>query len=139
MIKKYTEFITESLGKLDAYKYIIKDAMKNVSNHKEDNEFVTYNLEDGTLYMNISGKADEGLSTCEDDITFMIFPSNFKPNLMVSLENGAHKKNTSITKYQIINDARIVDATKEFYDITKDAFRQFSTESFTNIVVTIRY
>lgn len=139
MIKTYSEYVTEALGKLDAYRYIINAVEQNLSQHStmDADDYIKLEVTDGICYVNVSGKYNEPISACESNITFMMFPPNFKPNLLVSLENNSYKPNTSMKKFQIVDDQKLVESTKKLYKDIEDSTR--GQGEYSTILITIGY
>lgn len=136
-IKTYNQFITEGLGILNTHKCILHAAEQNLNRFNDDTSYTTVSVKDGACYINVSGKPNEPLSACESDITFMIMPPNYKPNLLVSLESGSNKSNTELSKFQIVNDQNLSDEAGVLYTKIKSSFSEVG--KFKNIFITIGY
>lgn len=134
MIKKYDEFVNESLTKNDIYPYMIKGVLEVLNNHKDDAEYVEVKKDDGTMTMTVSSVNDKTIKELQNDVTFFILPDTFKPNVGVSLETGTYRKNTGVDKFQFFKTGKISDMAKDFYKSCKSE-NEFSDISSIYLIV----
>lgn len=127
-IKKYDEFVNESLTKNDIYPYMMKGVLEVMRDHRNDNEYVDVKKSDGEFVMTVSSIPEKTIKELNSEITMFILPDNYKPNVGVGIDSGSYKRGASVEKFQFLKTEKMVEMAKEFYRLVKDepAFNDIS-------------
>lgn len=136
MIKSYNEFVNEQLSKNDIYPFLLKGVLDVLNNHQDDVEYMTVEKDEKNVKIVISSASDKPMRELDNDITFLILPDNFKPNVGVGMETGSYKKNTEITKFDFSKDPKLVELAKVLY---KDAVSMSGYGDVTSIYFVVKY
>lgn len=123
-IKTYSDFINEELTANDKnkIKQLLVGVMYNINTHGFVPEFAEVNLEDNTVYINVSAKEDALLNECTENITAMILPSDFTPNALLSLETGSYLKETTLDTFEVIKEPSTCEMCRNLYDDVKKEY-----------------
>lgn len=119
MIKTYEQFINEDVSKMDAHKYLLKGALKNIENRFADENFAKVGTTEGSTYVEVSGEDGEAMENLNTVTTYLVLPGNFKPNLLIGIESGSRKPSDIITKFQTVSDNALCELAKQLYDAAK--------------------
>lgn len=120
MIKKYEEFVNESLTKNDIYPYIMKGVIDVFKTRRNENDYVEVKNIDGQNVITISSVPEKTIRELNSDITLFILPENYKPNVAVGIDNSAYKKGLSVEKLQFLKTEKMTEMAKEFYRMAKE-------------------
>lgn len=119
-IKKYDEFVNESLTKNDIYPYMMKGVLEVMRDHRNDNEYVDVKKSDGEFVMTVSSIPEKTIKELNSEITMFILPDNYKPNVGVGIDSGSYKRGASVEKFQFLKTEKMVEMAKEFYRTVKE-------------------
>lgn len=119
-IKRFKEFAR--MNNVDISP-IMRDAILNLNNHANEDEFVKTELDNNTLNITLSGVADTPVSELTTNIIMLIMPPNFTPNVLADIKpSSLNVKDTTLDEYVVISDENAREMARKIFNDGKEMY-----------------
>lgn len=113
MIKNFRDYSRESGVDMEG---IVKNAMENLQNYKEDETIVSISRKDTALEFTVSGIVGKPFSEGTNNVVFLVMPPTFTPNLLVNLHpSSLDVRKTLLDEYVVVSEERLREGAREMF------------------------